>query len=161
MNSLRMEKGYRHWGHDITDEDTPLEAGLGFAVSMKKPDGFIGRDALLRQKDAGLRRRLVHVALNDPLPLLYHNEPMWLDGNLVGRITSGMFGHTVGKSLGMGYVENPHRIVDAAFLNSGRFEVEVGGERIAAQATLRPFYDPTNSRVKDAETTASVSATAS
>jgi len=161
MNSLRMEKGYRHWGHDITDEDTPLEAGLGFAVSMKKPDGFIGRDALLRQKDAGLRRRLVHVALNDPLPLLYHNEPMWLDGNLVGRITSGMFGHTVGKSLGMGYVENPHGIVDAAFLNSGRFEVEVGGERIAAQATLRPFYDPTNSRVKDAETTASVSATAS
>jgi 4-methylaminobutanoate oxidase (formaldehyde-forming) len=161
MNSLRMEKGYRHWGHDITDEDTPLEAGLGFAVSMKKPDGFIGRDALLRQKDAGLRRRLVHVALNDPLPLLYHNEPMWLDGNLVGRITSGMFGHTVGKSLGMGYVENPHGIVDAAFLNSGRFEVEVGGERIAAQATLRPFYDPTNSRVKDAGTTASVSATAS
>jgi len=158
MNSLRMEKGYRHWGHDITDEDTPLEAGLGFAVSMTKPGGFIGRDALLRKKDTGLRRRLVHVALDDPLPLLYHNEPLWLDGNLVGRITSGMFGHTIGKSLGMGYVENPHGIVDAAFLNSGRFEVEVAGERVTAQATLRPFYDPTNSRVKDTETTASTSA---
>jgi glycine cleavage system T protein len=160
-NSLRMEKGYRHWGHDITDEDSPLEAGLGFAVSMTKPGGFIGRDALLRQKDAGLRRRLVHVALDDPLPLLHHNEPMWLDGKLVGRVTSGMFGHTLGKSLGMGYVENPHGAVDAAFLNSGRFAVEVAGERIAAQATLRPFYDPTNSRVKDTETTASVSAAAS
>jgi 4-methylaminobutanoate oxidase (formaldehyde-forming) len=151
MNSLRMEKGYRHWGHDITDEDTPLEAGLGFAVSMTKPDGFIGRDALLRQKEKGLRRRLVQVALTDPLPLLYHNEPMWLDGKLVGRITSGMFGHTIGKCLGMGYVENPNGIVDAAFLGSGRFEVEVAGERVAAQATLRPFYDPTNSRVKDVE----------
>jgi len=98
-----------------------------------------------------LRRRLVQVALTDPLPLLYHNEPMWLDGKLVGRITSGMFGHTIGKCLGMGYVENPHGIVDAAFLGSGRFEVEVAGERVAAQATLRPFYDPTNSRVKDVE----------
>jgi len=161
MNSLRMEKGYRHWGHDITDEDTPLEAGLGFAVSLEKAGGFIGRDALLRQRETGVRRRLVHVALDDPLPLLYHNEPMWLDGKLVGRITSGMFGHTVGKSLGMGYVANPHGIVDAAFLGSGRFEVEVAGERIAAQATLRPFYDPTNSRVKDAETTASASTAAS
>lgn len=153
MNSLRMEKGYRHWGHDITDEDTPLEAGLGFAISMTKTDGFIGRDALLRQKERGLRRRLVHVALDDPLSLLYHNEPMWLDGKLVGRITSGMFGHTIGKCLGMGYVENPRGIVDAAFLGSGRFEVEVAGERIAARATLRPFYDPANNRVKDVGTT--------
>ena len=85
LNSLRMEKAYRHWGHDITDEDTPLEAGLGFAVSLKKPGGFIGRDALFRQKEKGLRRRLVHVALKDPRPLLYHNEPIWLDGKLVGR----------------------------------------------------------------------------
>ena len=161
MNSLRMEKGYRHWGHDITDEDTPLEAGLSFAVSMKKPNGFIGRDALLRQKDTGLRRRLVHVALNDPLPLLYHNEPMWLDGNLVGRVTSGMFGHTVGTSLGMGYVENPNGIVDTPFLESGRFEVEVAGERIPARATLRPFYDPSNSRVKDVEASPTASAAAS
>jgi 4-methylaminobutanoate oxidase (formaldehyde-forming) len=161
MNSLRMEKGYRHWGHDITDEDTPLEAGLSFAVSMKKPNGFIGRDALLRQKDTGPRRRLVRVALNDPLPLLYHNEPMWLDGNLVGRVTSGMFGHTVGTSLGMGYVENPNGIVDTPFLESGRFEVEVAGERIPARATLRPFYDPSNSRVKDVEASPTVSAAAS
>ena len=157
MNSLRMEKGYRHWGHDITDEDTPLEAGLGFAVAMTKPGGFIGRDALLRQKEAGLRRRLVQIALDDPLPLLYHNEPIWLDGRLAGRITSGMFGHTVGKSIGMGYIESPDSVIDAALLERGRFEVEVAGERIAAKATLRPFYDPTSSRVKDAGTSSSIS----
>lgn len=76
MNSLRMEKAYRHWGHDISDEDTPLQAGLGFAVAWSKPGGFIGREALLRQKERGVTRRLVQFALRDPLPLLYHNEPI-------------------------------------------------------------------------------------
>ncbi|MBV9523253.1 MAG: GcvT family protein, partial [Alphaproteobacteria bacterium] len=96
MNSLRMECGYRHWGHDIGDEDSPLEAGLGFAVAFKKPGGFIGREALLRQREAGLRRRLVNFALIDPEKLLYHDEPILRDGTILGRITSGMFGHTLG-----------------------------------------------------------------
>jgi len=149
MNSLRTEKAYRHWGHDITDEDTPLEAGLGFAVAWEKPGGFIGRDALLRQKDEGVKRRLVNVALHDASKLLYHNEPIWRDGELVGRITSGMFGHTVGRSLGFGYIENNGARVDPAFANSGRYEIEVAGERVSAEVALRPFYDPANRRVKD------------
>lgn len=161
MNSLRTEKGYRHWGHDITDEDTPLEAGLGFAVSFKKPDGFIGRDALLKQKEEGLRRRLIQIALDDPMPLLYHNEPIWVDGKLVGRITSGMFGHTIGKSLGMGYIERAEGTIDQAYLNGARIEVEVAGERMAARAQFAPFYDPSNSRVKDAESAPDSTAKAS
>lgn len=161
MNSLRMEKGYRHWGHDITDEDTPLEAGLGFAVAWSKSQGFIGREALQRQKEVGLKRRMVHVALNDPAVLLYHNEPIWLAGKLVGRVTSGMFGHTIGTSLGLGYIENSKGIVDASFLESGKLEVEVAGIRIPARASLRPFYDPNNHRVKDVEEDAFVPAAAS
>lgn len=149
MNSLRMEKGYRHWGHDITDEDTPLEAGLGFAVSWSKAGGFVGRDALQRQKDEGLKRRLVQIVLSHSDKLIYHNEPIWRDGVLVGRVTSGMFGHTIGKPLGMGYVENRGVIVDAAFVNGGDYEIEVAGERIPAEVSLRPFYDPGNRRVKD------------
>ncbi|MGY3387542.1 glycine cleavage system T protein [Bradyrhizobium sp. USDA 3311] len=161
MNSLRMEKGYRHWGHDVTDEDTPLESGLGFAVAWSKPQGFIGRDALLRQRDAGARRKMIHVALNDPDVLIYHNEPIWHDGRLVGRITSGMFGHTVGTCLGLGFIDNSNGIVDASFLQSGKFEVEVAGVRVPARASFRPFYDPNNSRVKDVGEGALVSAAAS
>lgn len=161
MNSRRMEKGFRHWGHDITDEDTPLEAGLGFAVAWSKPHGFIGREALQHQREVGPRRRMVHVALTDPSVLLYHNEPIWLDGRLVGRITSGMFGHTIGICLGLGYVENSNGKVDASFLESGRFEVEVAGIRVPARASLRPFYDPNNVRVKDLGEAAFVSAAAS
>lgn len=148
MNSLRMEKGYRHWGHDITDEDTPLEAGLGFAVAWNKTAQFIGRDALMRQKERGVRRCLVQVALSDPGELLYHNEPIWRDGRLVGRITSGMFGHTLGRPLGMGYIESANGVANADFVRSGRYEVEVAGRRLPADVQLRSSYDPTNQRVK-------------
>ncbi|SJZ56155.1 4-methylaminobutanoate oxidase (formaldehyde-forming) [Enhydrobacter aerosaccus] len=149
LNSLRLEKAYRHWGHDITEEDTPLEAGLGFAVAWNKPGGFIGRAALLKQKERGVTRRLVHFALDDPSRLLYHNEPIWRDGTLVGRTSSGMFGHTIGKPLAMGYIDNGGERVDADFVNAGRYEIEIAGERIGATATLQPFYDPANRRVKD------------
>ncbi|SHH11113.1 GcvT family protein [Bradyrhizobium erythrophlei] len=148
MNSLRTEKAYRHWGHDITDEDTPLEAGLGFAVAWSKP-GFIGKDALQRQRDAGLKRRLLQFSLEDSQRLLYHNEPIWRDGVIAGRITSGMFGHTIGKSLGMGYVENHGGVVDTAFVKAGNYEIEVAGERIKATASLSAPYDPKNLKVKD------------
>lgn len=149
MNSLRLEKAYRHWGHDVTDEDTPLEAGLGFAVAWCKPGGFIGREALLRQRERGVTRRLVQLALQNVDKLLYHNEPIWRDDVLVGRTTSGMFGHTVGKPLAMGYIVNAGGLADAAFVTGGRYEVEVAGERIAAEVSLKPFYDPTNRRVTD------------
>ena len=148
LNSLRMEKGYRHWGHDITPDDTPLEAGLGFAIAWDKPGGFLGRDALLRSRETGVRRRMVQLRLHDHDALLYHNEPIWRDGELVGSTTSGMYGHTVAAPLGMGYVTNPDGIADRAFLESGDYEVEVACRRIPATVSLIPFYDPAGLRVR-------------
>ncbi|MBQ76199.1 MAG: FAD-dependent oxidoreductase [Gammaproteobacteria bacterium] len=147
MNSLRIEKAYRHWGHDITDEDTPLEAGLGFAVAFDKAGGFIGRDALLRQREAGVKKRLVQFLLNNPEPLLYHNEPIWRDNQIVGYIASGMYGHTLGAAVGLGYV-NHEDGVNAGFVKSGQYEIEVAGVRVPATASLRPMYDPSNSRIR-------------
>ena len=148
LNSLRMEKGYRHWSHDISPDDTPIEAGLGFTVAYDKPGGFIGRDALLKQKETGVKKRLVQFALNDASKLLYHNEPIWRNGEIVGHIASGMFGHHIGKSIGMGYVENHHGLADKAFITEGSYEIEVAGERVTASAQLEPFYDPKSARVK-------------
>jgi 4-methylaminobutanoate oxidase (formaldehyde-forming) len=142
-----MEKAFRHWGHDITNEDTPLEAGLGFAVAWDKPGGFIGREALLRQKETGLHKRLVAFALDDPEPLLYHNEPIRRDGVIVGHVTSAMFGHTLGRSIGLGYVHDAGG-VSADWIKAGRYEIEVAGDHVAAQPSLRPFYDPKAERVK-------------
>jgi 4-methylaminobutanoate oxidase (formaldehyde-forming) len=147
LNSLRIEKAYRHWGHDITDEDTPLEAGLGFAVKLHKPDGFIGRDALIEQKRAGLRRRLVQFKLKSPEPLLYHNEPIWRGGSIVGFIRSGMFAHTLGAAVGLGYVDAaPGGGSDD--LDADGYEIEVAGVRHPATASLRPLYDPAGGRIK-------------
>jgi 4-methylaminobutanoate oxidase (formaldehyde-forming) len=150
LNSLRMEKGYRHWGHDISDEDSPLQAGLGFAVAMNKLGGFIGKEALLKQKANGVTRKLMQFALLDDAKLLYHNEPILRDGVIVGRISSGMFGHALGQSLGMGYVEfgSAAGAGDAAQLLTGRYEIEVAGERLAATPSLIPFYDPKSLRIK-------------
>ncbi len=148
LNSLRMEKGYRHWGHDISDEDTPLQAGLEFAVSWKKPDGFLGRAALLKQKEEGVTRKLVQFALQDANALLYHNEPIWRDGAIVGRISSGMFGHALGKSLGMGYVELGAWAGNDAGLLAAQYEIEVAGVKVPATASLAGFYDPQSLRVK-------------
>lgn len=148
LNSLRMEKAYRHWGHDITDEDTPLQSGLGFAVSWKKTCDFIGKDALQRQKEAGVDRRLVNFALSDPEKLLYHNEPILRDGEMVGHISSGMFGYTIGASLGMGYVEHLTDPLTEALLAASEWHIEVAGVRVPCRASLKPFYDPTNARVK-------------
>ena len=147
LNSLRIEKGYRHWGHDITNEDTPLESGLGFTVKWDKAGGFIGREALDEHRNAPLKRRLVQFRLEDPEPMLYHEEPIWREGVRVGRTTSGMYGHTLGGSVGLGYVEHPEG-VDHEFMASGNFELEVAGKRFAAAASLRPMYDPTGEKIK-------------
>lgn len=146
LDSCRIEKAYRHWGHDIGDEDTPLEAGLMFAV---KPDkgAFIGRDALLRQRDAGASRRLVQFLLSDPAPMLYHDEPIWADGRMVGRTTSGAYGHALGAAVALGYVRDDGG--DPAGMVAGAsFEIEVAGRRIAARASLSPLYDPRSLRVR-------------
>jgi glycine cleavage system aminomethyltransferase T/glycine/D-amino acid oxidase-like deaminating enzyme len=148
INSLRMEKGYRHWGHDIGCEDTPYNAGLGFAVKLDKSGGFIGRDALIAQRSQGpIKRRLVQFRMTEAdAPLLYHEEPVWADGRLVGSISSGGYGHRIGASLGMGYVSHEAG-VDAAYLASRSFEIEVAGTCHRVTAQLAPYYDPTNSKV--------------
>ena len=148
MDSLRLEKGYRHWGHDIADEDTPIEAGLAFACAFDKPGGFIGREALLAQKAAGVKKRLVQFALADPAALAYHNEPIWRDGVRVGYLSSASYGHTLGCSVGMGYVKGDATI-DAAWVNAGRYEIEVGSEKVPARASLAPLYDPKSLRTRD------------
>jgi glycine cleavage system aminomethyltransferase T/glycine/D-amino acid oxidase-like deaminating enzyme len=144
LNSLRIEKAYRHWGHDITDEDTPLEAGLGFAVKWDKPGGFIGREALLRQKSSGYAKRLVQFQLKSPAPLLYHNEPIWEGDSLVGHIRSGMYGHSLGAAVGLGYIA----AAAGAAIEPNGYEIEVAGVRQPATASLRPLYDPKNERIK-------------
>jgi heterotetrameric sarcosine oxidase gamma subunit len=148
LNSLRIEKAYRHWGHDISEEDTVLEAGLGFTVAWDKPGGFIGREALLRQRVAGVNRRLAVFTLDDPEPLMDHNEPVWRDGVLVGRITSAMFGHTIGRSIGLGYVRRDDGPATAEWLAGGHYEVEIATDRFPAAASFRPPYDPTNARIR-------------
>ena len=144
LDSLRIEKAYRHWGHDITDEDTPLEAGLGFAVKLDKSGGFIGREALLKDKAAGPAKRLLQFRLLDPQPLLYHNEPIWHEDTLVGHITSGAYGHTLGGAIGLGYVDAV-RTPDPA---EGGFSIEVAGQRVPAEVSSAPMYDPRSRRIR-------------
>jgi len=150
INALRMEKGYRHWGHDIGEEDTPLQAGLGFAVAFDKPGGFIGREALVRQREAGpLDRRMVQVRLEtDGIPPhVYHNEPLLRDGEIVGFITTGAYGHRIGASLGMGYVTCPGGVT-ADWLASGTWQVEIAWQRYPARLQFGPWYDPKGQRLK-------------
>jgi heterotetrameric sarcosine oxidase gamma subunit len=148
MNSCRTEKGYRHWGHDIVIEDTPLDAGLGFCISWDKPGTFIGKNALLVQRERGTpTRRLVQFQLEDPQKLLYHEEPIWLNGKIVGSVTSGMYGHRLEGSLGMGYVTHPEGVT-REWLESSKFEIEVAWEKVPAIASLAPFYDPKNLRIR-------------
>jgi 4-methylaminobutanoate oxidase (formaldehyde-forming) len=135
----------------MSDEDHVLEAGLGFAVKTEKPRGrfgdFIGREAVLAKKAAGLGKRLVQFKLTDPAPLLYHHEPVWLDGKCVGYVTSGNYGHALGGAVGLGYVKC--RIGESATeLLASKYEIEVAGVRVPAVASLKPMYDPEGARVK-------------
>ena len=151
LDSCRMEQAYRHFGHDITDEDHVLEAGLGFAVKTDKPDGkfgpFIGREAVLARKGEGLKNRLVQFQLKDPEPLLYHGEPIIRDGDVVGYLTSGNYGHFLGGAIGLGYVPVRDGEKPAEMLASS-YAIEVAGERFEAIASLKPLYDPASERIK-------------
>jgi glycine cleavage system aminomethyltransferase T/glycine/D-amino acid oxidase-like deaminating enzyme len=147
MNSLRLEKGYPAWGRDIGPGDTPLEAGLAGWVAFDKPGGFAGREALLEQRASGPTRRLVLLTLAEPDALLLKDEPVYRDGRLVGWTTSGGLGHTIGRPVAMGYVRSPEGVGDAALL-AGRYEIEVAGDRLAAELHLRPPYDPAGERVR-------------
>ena len=147
MNSLRLEAGYRHWGHDISDEDTPLEAGLGCAVAWQKPGGFIGREALLAQKDQPRAKRLIQLRIEDPELISYHDDPIFRDGVYVGRTTGGMWSHTQDRCLSMAYLNNPSG-VDQSWLDSGDWQIEIGTRRRAVTPSIKSFYDSANQRVR-------------
>lgn len=146
MDSCRIEKAFRHFGHDITSEDHVIDAGLGFAVKATKQD-FIGRDAVLARQESGPHSRLVQFLLTDPEPLLYHNEPIIRDGQVVGSLTSGSYGHTLGAAVGLGYV--PCKGEKPVDVLASDYEIEIAGRRVKATASLKPMYDPAAKRVKE------------
>ncbi len=152
LDSCRIEKGFRHYGHDITDEDHVNEAGLGFAIKTEKTPSkfgdFFGREAVLRKKQTGLSKRLVQFQLTDAEPLLYHNEPILRDGKIVGFLTSGNYGHHLGASIGLGYVPCTEVGEKAADMLGSDYQIEVAGTRVSAIASLKPLYDAKSERMK-------------
>ena len=148
LSSLRMEKAYRDYGHDIDNTDSPLEAGLGFAVALDKPGGFIGREAVAAKKaEGGLKRRLVQVVLKDPEPMMFHAEIVLRDGKPVGYIRAASYGFTLGGAVGLAMVEHEAPIAKA-WLDEGSWEVDIAGRRVPATVSLRPLYDPKMQRIK-------------
>ncbi|WP_298853695.1 FAD-dependent oxidoreductase [uncultured Ruegeria sp.] len=146
MDSCRIEKGFRHFGHDITCEDHVVDAGLGFAVKVDKGSDFIGREAVIARKESGPKNRLVQFRLTESEPLLFHNEPIVRDGEYVGYLSSGNYGHTLGGAIGLGYV--PSEGEKAADVLASTYEIDVCGVKIKADASLKPMYDPKSERVK-------------
>lgn len=148
LNSLRLEKAYRDYGVDVDNTDNPIEAGLGFAVKLDKEGGFIGRDALAAIKDRGVpRNRLLQFLLQDPEPLLYGNELIYLDDQEVGYLQIGGYGHTLGGAVGLGFasIDEP---LTAKIINAGDWEIDIAGKRVQAQASLRPLYDAKMEHIK-------------
>jgi len=148
LASLRMEKGYRDYGHDIDNTDSVLEAGLGFAVDLKKPGGFLGRDAVLAKKASGpLTRRIVQILVEDPQPLMFHAEIVRRNGRAIGYVRAASYGFTVGGSVGLVMIEAGEAI-DSAYLQNAKWEVEIAGKLYPARASMKPLYDPEMKRVK-------------
>jgi len=149
LNSCRMEKKFVHYGHDIAEVDTPLECGMGFVCAFDKDIPFIGRDAILKQKETSgfMYKRLVQFLLQDPEAMLYHHEPILRDGVIVGHLTSGDYGHTLGGAVGLGYVEVEEEITKD-YIDSGHFEIDVGGYHVTAKASLGAMYDPKAERMR-------------
>jgi 4-methylaminobutanoate oxidase (formaldehyde-forming) len=148
LASLRMEKGYRDYGHDIDNTDSVLEAGLGFAVDLNKPEGFIGRDAVLAKKAGGpLARRLLQVLVLDPEPMMFHAEIVFRNGKPVGYVRAASYGHTLGGAVGLAMIDAGAPL-DQAWIDAGSWEVDIAGTRYPARASLRPLYDPTMARIK-------------
>ncbi|MGE4611956.1 MAG: FAD-dependent oxidoreductase [Paracoccaceae bacterium] len=148
LSSLRLEKAYRDFGIDVDNTDNPIEAGLGFAVKLDKPGGFIGRDALAKIKAKGISKtRMMQFLLNDPEPLLYGNELVYLNGKEVGHLQIAAYGHTLGGAVGIGFAENDAPLT-AENVTSGTWEIDVAGERIKATASLRPLFDPEMAKIK-------------
>ena len=148
LASLRMEKAYRDYGHDIDNTDSVLEVGLGFAVSMKKPGGFLGKDAVLAKAAAGIKKELVQILVKDPKPLMMHAEVVLRDGVPMGYIRAASYGHTLGGAVGLAMIERATVPIDDAWLAAGTWEVEIAGARYPAVASLKPLYDPGMVRIK-------------
>ncbi len=148
LASCRMEKGYRDFGHDIDNTDNPLETGLGFAVDWNKPDGFLGKEALAKAKAAGpMTRRLVQVLVKDPEPLMYHVEVLRRNGRAVGYVRAASYGHTLGGAVGLAMLEAGEP-VNAAYLEGGKWEIEINGKNYPCAVSLRPMYDPEMKQIK-------------
>jgi glycine cleavage system aminomethyltransferase T/glycine/D-amino acid oxidase-like deaminating enzyme len=148
LESLRSEKAYHDYGHDINNLDTPLEVGLKFAVDFNKPSGFIGKEPLLRHIQKGAPKyRLTQFLLEDPEPLVYGSEPIYRDGKFVGHVLAGSYGHTLGAAVASGHV-NDVKGVTTEYIRSGTYEIDIAGERYPAKASLQPFYDPKGTRVR-------------
>ena len=147
INSLRLEKGYRAWGADITPDDTPFEAGLGFAVSWEKATPFIGHDVLLEQWENLPKKQMVSLVLNDPEVMIWGNEPILRDGEDVGHTTSAAFGHTIGAGVALGYIHYKGGITPE-YLDGGRYEILVDGTPVSAQLHQHAPYDPARKKIR-------------
>lgn len=149
LDSCRMEKKFVHYGHDVAETDTPLECGMSFVCDLNKSEHFIGRDAILKQKESRsfMKKRFVQFLLEDPEVMLYSHEPILSDGKIVGHLTSGNYGHTLGGSVGLGYIESAEEITKN-YLESSKIEIDVGGVPVAAKASLVAQYDPKAERMR-------------
>jgi 4-methylaminobutanoate oxidase (formaldehyde-forming) len=148
IDSLRLEKGYRAWGRELSPDINPYEAGLGFAVKLDKPGGFRGREALAAMDPRKVRRRIVSLAIDAPHTNAWGSELILRHGTPVGSITSAAFGYTIGKPVGLGLVTCTDGIADRAWIESGQYEIDLAGERYAATVSLKAPYDPDSRRVK-------------
>jgi 4-methylaminobutanoate oxidase (formaldehyde-forming) len=147
IETLRLEKGYRAWGADIGPDHNPFEAGLGWAVKLKSEVPFLGREALLEQKRSPLKKWLCGFTVDDPRVVLLGRETIYRDGERVGWLSSGGYGHTLEKSIGYGYVRRANG-VDREYLLAGSYELEVATERVPCRIHLEPLYDPRMGRIK-------------
>jgi glycine cleavage system aminomethyltransferase T len=148
IESLRLEKGYRAFGRELTPDYNPVEAGLLFACKMRTPTGFLGRDAVERARSAGPRQRLVSFVLDDPEVMMWGGELLLRDGAAAGLVTSAAWGATISGSVGLAYVRHPGGdVVTPDYLKSGRYQVNVGGTVCEARVSLRPPFDPDGERV--------------
>jgi 4-methylaminobutanoate oxidase (formaldehyde-forming) len=142
IDSMRLEKGYRVWGADITPDQTPYEGGVGFCVKLDKDGGFIGREALMEAKQAGPRTQIACLTLADPRSVALGNEPVRVGGEIVGRVTTGGYGYTVERSIAYAYL--PPELAKAGT----EVEVEIFGEWVGAEAAAEPLFDPKGERIR-------------
>jgi 4-methylaminobutanoate oxidase (formaldehyde-forming) len=148
IDSLRLEKGYRAWGRELSPDITPYEAGLGFAVKLDKPGGFRGREALAALDPSAVKRRIVSLVIDAPHTNVWSNELILRNGAPIGFITSAAFGHTIGKPVALGLVTRPDGVADRAWIGGGAYEIDLAGERYAATVSLKAPYDPESRRIK-------------